>query len=374
MNPSYFVAYLLTLGSGLYLTGIMAISPIYFMFVISLVTALIFSNKVIYVNSSVGLFYFVLLLSFFLFAFHLLDGSDAVREGLGFVFTFGYFFIAHIAVRKCSKGELINLTNVLAKLSILMGTCDAIYRFLNPAKFKIDEGTFHIFKENSLMFEDSNFTAFFLLSNFLLYSIVMRRNPKFSIFIVFCFLLVILACLSRAAALGVVVFWIIRYFIDVNYQVKFLILIGSFVIAPTLLFYILSANESLLSDAVFKLEIIIGSISNLLSLANIQTIFFGHGFASSSSISGYSSHNFLIEVLYDVGLVGLACFAIPTLVLAYVDKRAFALFCVPLFVVSMSFGPLIVPYTYLSLALLLSYSVACKRMILGGTMKGDHLA
>lgn len=182
---------------------------------------------------------------------------------------------------------------------------------------------------------------------------------------------VILACLSRVAALGVVVFWVARYFMDVNHKVKYLILIGSVVIAPTLLFYILPANESLLSDAVFKLEIIGGSFSNLLSRANIQTIFFGHGFASSSLISGYSTHNFLIAVLYDVGL---ACFAIPTFMLAYVDKRAFALFFVPLFVVSMSFAPLIVPYTYLSLALLLSYSVACKRKIFVGTMKGDHLA
>ena len=360
MRPTYLVAYLLTCGSCLFMTGILAISPIYFMFVIALLFALIFSEKGFSINITVGLYCFVFLMSFFLFAFHIINGSKAIKEGLGFVFTFGYFLIGYIAARNCSKEELTNLTVMLAKLSILMGASDAVYRFLNPADYNFSELIpFHIFKENSLMFEDSNFTAFFLLTNYILYTIVMWRNPKYSKLIVILFLLVIFACLSRASGIGVVTFLALRYLIDSNYKAKILILCISIMILPPVLFYILT-NENFLSDVALKLWVLQEASSNLFLSADINTLFFGNGFASSSLNSGYSAHNFIIEVLYDVGFVGLLCFSIPMLMLALLDKRSFVLFFIPIFVVSLSFGPLILPYTYLSLALLLSYSVACK--------------
>lgn len=220
---------------------------------------------------------------------------------------------------------------------------DTVFRFSYPSEFSSD---IYRFKENSFIFEDSNFVGFFLL-----FFAIFRDHVRGSFSFRFDFLVFLLLFLTFSrASLFVYCLYVIVRRISLN---GFLLggLLLSAVAAGLFLFY-----DNFFSEIVFAGTFKFNNASLILSgfFQNLTLIsfFFGHGLGWSSSISGYSAHAYFVEVLVEQGIMAIV-FWFSALILSFRNSRGSAAIFVFMFIIiSFSFSPIVAPYLFFFLGVL----------------------
>jgi hypothetical protein len=211
------------------------------------------------------------------------------------------------------------------------------------------EYSFYLYKENSIMFEDTNAGSVIILSVLSVLTFLKKEkiyeSKYLTEFIILIFLL--LSNFSRAA--------IISYFILILYIVfiyKRNILLKMTMYLPLLILSSFIITYAVNDPAFLQRITIFKNVYKYIKEAELFPFLFGNGTNSSPYIIGRSAHNLYFVYLIEYGFIGLVLFLLH-FVFIIVDTRKYALFiALPYFIAAISFSPIVIPFIYCSFSLI----------------------
>lgn len=336
------------LFSGLYLTKIMPISPVYVVFLIGLICFVFY--YAVNNNKNIHIFSVIIFFSSLMCLFQFSLTTPALT--LNFILT----FLSPILVFGLFRNTVFSIRffNIYVLFYFLVFLVDGIWRLYHPnlefdqAKLDAMGIGFHIYKFNSLMYIDSNFVglqAVFVFSIFLwANSFYNQRLNKFILLLAFTS---ILLTISRAAYIGVLIAIIIYYVQDSKKRIYF----TSFLSVITLAFV---GNIAIFmkQDASFESKfMIIDRMFTYLETADILSLIFGVGVGNAKNVLDVGAHNLFVSLIVETGVLGMILFL--TYLLYFFLKISYGrtLLILPFMVVSMSLSTLAIPYFFSFLAL-----------------------
>jgi hypothetical protein len=234
---------------------------------------------------------------------------------------------------------------------------EAYYRISNPVFFVDfaekgrEELAFYYFKINSIMYQDSNFVAIFILSLFffLLY-VKQYTNKKYykSFFIMF---LLIFATLSRASILSLLIFLILYQFRAFFYRYKKLV----FIISVSLIAFLIPILlENRRIDDSFSTKFgIFERTFEYFGNATFFKQFFGVGFGNAYEVLEIGAHNFFVTYLVESGLIGLLFILLIWTYFLIKTKYKIGIVMFPFLLNGMSMASGAIPYLYVIFAVIL---------------------
>lgn len=348
----------LAIGSGFYLTQITPVSPIYplLAIAISLCIFTIGLSKAARVPKTRGVIGWTLACASIHFAGYLAWVSP-FNAALGFYLNFLFLGLAWRFLPLLRLRELDNAVVRFINFSILLGVFEATVRYFYPfqiydesfLQFHYQNNTeFYLYKFNSIMYQDTNFVAMWLLVVAILaFEVLGYRRAGIKI-IILCGLVGLTICRSAIFALAIYIFinLIYRYVPFRSLRVIFFsvfALVGFFLLA-----------DLVKEDGSFQSKITIYAlvVANYLSGVNLQTFLIGLGMSNSLlMLDGISAHNFFVELLIDAGLVGAAYAFFSMFYLASLSGRVGYSIVWTFLVAGMSFAPVTIPYLYVALSM-----------------------
>lgn len=214
---------------------------------------------------------------------------------------------------------------------------DTVFRFAFPSEMVSD---IYRFKENSFLFEDSNFVGFFLL-----FFAIFRDQVRGAVSVKFDFLVFILLFLTFSrAALFVFCFYVL---------VRKISLFGLFLGGALL--SIVTFGLFFFYDN-FVLEIILAGSFKINNSTSILTSYFqdisfisfllGRGLGWSSSVTGYSAHIYFVELLVEQGIFAIAFWSLAFLLSFFTRSKGVFIFVLHFIMISFSFAPIVAPYLF----------------------------
>jgi hypothetical protein len=268
--------------------------------------------------------------------------------------SFITFLILTQTLRYISVDKIKNMSYKFIDSIIVLTLIDTIYRFIN---ISIEKNDFYKFKENSLLFEDSNFVGIMILSAlfFCVYlNIYKSQNCKIRILIL---TILCLLTFSRAAiiAAGVCLYiYLLINFKTLKSFYKALFMIISIIILIKVPSFIIG---NILGDASFNSKFyIIERVSMFLSKdASVTQILFGVGVGNAYKVLGIGAHNIIFAYLIETGIIGLSMYFITLIMIIYSTKRKAAIVIVPLFIAGLSLSSLAMPFMYVPCAIIYIY-------------------
>ena len=363
ISIDYFISFLMLVASGLYLSGITPLSPIYFIFGI----AIIFYCFKLLLHFEIhlsGLAFFNLFICVFsIFIQLIVIPNTRVPNTIGLALPYLFYFICFQSLIKLTKKEIMNLCAYMILVHVILISFDAIIRLANPNVYATniysghtrESGLAYMFKYNSIMYPDSNFvgvqvclTYFFtvyLIKENLLVS--WAKNLKHVLFV-----LVILST-SRSAIITMFLYTLIFNKISFPFQLtrkQILWLIGIVVFLIIVSVFILSLIKN---DESFNSKFMILYLANdFLKSIPISSIFFGIGMGNTFSFIGIGAHNLLVTLTLETGLIGLILFmsSMYYSIKKTSGKALYILF--PLFTMGFSFVSLALPFLFTFLAII----------------------
>lgn len=356
LSLNYIALFLIIPFSGYYITKL-PLSPIYFFILIGsyLSALIIFSSQSIRFDKIMIL---VSLFLIYLLTSQLIFGVPNVSAFLNFIFSLIVFLVVSIILNKTSSKTIINLSEKLIYFSLPLLMYEAYYRISNPVFFVdfAEKGredlAFYYFKINSIMYQDSNFVAIFILSLFffLLYIKQLTDKRYYKSFI-FMFILIV-ATLSRASIISLIFFLILYRFRSFFYMYKkivFFLSIGLIAILTP----ILLANRTL--DDSFSTKFgIFERTFEYWTTTTIVNQFFGVGFGNAYEVLEIGAHNFFVTYLVESGLLGLAFVLIIWMSVLIKTRYKAGIVMFPFLLNGMSMASGAIPYLYVIFAVILT--------------------
>ena len=221
------IIYLLVSFSGLYITKI-GLSPIYFFSFLGFMLFLAFFKNSLKITLSeklsVTTFLYFLITNIFLN----FDPSALI----GLLLSFAVYFVVSNTITNLNTTPNYNkVINLFFFVTLPLLIAETIIRYAYPigidqfVEMGREDIIFYIFKFNSIMFPDSNFTAILILciiSSFFYLKSINSENKNRLIFIILYVLLIL--TLSRAAILSGILLLLLFKFRDVIYKFRKFIL------------------------------------------------------------------------------------------------------------------------------------------------------
>ena len=249
-----------------------------------------------------------------------------------------------------NKKEIFEFVESYFSVAVFVGICDFLYRLKHPSNSNVGILAFYNYKNNSIMFDDSNWVGFIYMIAF---SFFVYLRDRFMLVLrkrlLILFLLVILS-FSRAAILSSLIVLLYSKFKKQKSQIRvFILLILSSIvfIGLPLLINFLSIDGSFITKmALFR------GLKYYFNNASLSQLFLGNGAASSSNnpvllgYCGYGAHLYLVIKIIDLGFIGLALellFFVNCFVLTH---GYFAYLFLPFFICGLSMCPTNLSYMY----------------------------
>jgi hypothetical protein len=350
----YFIFLILFASSTFYLSGITSFSPIYFLFFFSascILTLAIFErlsfNLLIIYN--IYIFISIMLIQ--------IPIAGIRRPFVSFLchlyFVFIYWSGNHLSFEKIIKGSITAIKYIiifyLIELAIRINfrINDAIYALTNL----LNNNYFYNFKENSIIFMDSNHVAIVLLAIYFML-IYLKKEFKINllIYIVIVFIL-ILFTYSRASIIATISFTFIYAFIRPqkieNNKIAMIIIILLIVLSLKNIITMFSEDASLLSKFYIFEQII-----KYTKTSNIKRLIIGVGYGNSPKFIGIGTHNLFFTYYIEGGILSLI--EIISLYVYMLYKFAnIAYVLIPFIFAGLSFSPSAQTYLYCIIAIII---------------------
>lgn len=363
ISLDYFISFLMLIASGLYLSGITPLSPIYFIFGIAIIFNCfkLLLHFEIHMNGLAFFNLFICVVSIFVQL--IVIPNTRVPNTIGLALPYLFYFICFQSLNTLTKKEIMNLCAYMLSAHVILFSIDAIIRLTNPTLYASnaysghtrESGLAYMFKYNSIMYPDSNFvgvqvclTYFFtlyLIKENLLVS--WAKNLRYVLFV-----LVILST-SRSAIITMVLYTLIFNKISFPFQITkkqilWLVGIAIFLIISSIFILSLIKNDESFNS---KFMILYLAVDFLKSIP-ISSIFFGIGMGNTFSFIGIGAHNLLVTLTLETGLFGLTLFILSMYfsIKKTNGKALYVLF--PLFTMGFSFVSLALPFLFTFLAII----------------------
>jgi len=365
IEANILIGSLFVLFSGFYLVSISLqipfipnASPVYFVGVVGTIFYLLI--RVLLTPSSVKLngtmvLAFVSILYFSVNQF-VLQGD--LNMTINVILCFLFFFIVSDTLKNSSIASLIRISELFILFSTSLLMIETILRIVSigspiPYLMSMISGgyEFYLLKRGSIMFADSNSTAFFASVVFLFIDYISAKSGKSYLFQRLVLLLVILFAFSRAAIIALAVTLFIAFVFSKISNKGLLLLIPVLIVLAAVL--ISPISRYILSDASFgtKLFVVERTIDYTKS-SSFAVILLGVGFGGGRRLLGIWLHNLFITYYVETGIIGLCIFlGFMLSVLRSTRWRAIYLILF-LSIIGFSFVPYAIPYLFVVFALM----------------------
>ena len=338
-------------SSGLYLTKMTPLSPVYLGFFIILISFFILFtykesisvSKGVVLPSFLGLYYISLFIS----------SPPAMVMNIILTFTCPvllYAFFSHYKIKYS-----IILGCVWFYSFLLLG--DGIWRLLHPAEFDLDKLEelgigFHIYKLNSFMYMDSNTVGIQGVSLLSFACFIGCYIKRISIPLLMIILIAIIITFSRAAILSSLLLIIFYYLFIKKVPILFLYLIVCLIFIFTtigMLFYFSEDHSFLSKFHILELA------ATFLGENDWGTILLGVGLGNAIDFLGMGAHNLFVTFLVETGVLGTLVFCFTLFCWWCALRKDWILIVFPTLLASMSLGTVVMPYlfTFVTLSILI---------------------
>jgi hypothetical protein len=348
------IIYLLVSFSGLYITKI-GLSPIYFFSFLGFMLFLAFFKNSLKITLSeklsVTTFLYFLITNIFLN----FDPSALI----GLLLSFAVYFVVSNTITNLNTTPNYNkVINLFFFVTLPLLIAETIIRYAYPigidqfVEMGREDIIFYIFKFNSIMFPDSNFTAILILciiSSFFYLKSINSENKNRLIFIILYVLLIL--TLSRAAILSGILLLLLFKFRDVIYKFRKFILFFSPIFLLVIISYI-----TLIEDDSIKVKFqLFDNAKLILKDINSIDLLFGVGLGNGQILFGKGTHNLILTYLFEGGVIGLLLFFTFMSHLLFKTKYKLGIIIFPFLLAGMSFSSTSIPFLFAILALFSNY-------------------
>jgi hypothetical protein len=366
ISLDYLISFLMLVASGLYLSGITPLSPIYFVFGIAII---FYAFKLllrfeIHLNK---LAFFNLFICFFsIFTQLVLIPNTRIPNTIGLALPYLFYFVCFQCLYSLTKNDIMVLCGYMILAHTALISIDAIIRLANPNVYATnmysghtrESGLAYMFKYNSIMYPDSNFvgvqvcltyffTVYLYKENLLVH---WAKNLRYVLFV-----LVILST-SRSAIITMFFYTLIFNKISFPFklskkQIIWLIsIVVSLVLASVFILSLIKNDESFNS----KFMILYLAIDFIKEIP-FTSFLFGIGMGNTFSFIGIGAHNLLVTLTLETGLIGLTLF-ILSLYFSIKKTKGKALYVIlPLLTMGFSFVSLALPFLFTFLAIIYTF-------------------
>lgn len=351
--------------SGFYLAKITPVSPVYFTFVLGVISLFLFklqsvnSRMILGINLYLGVFLGYLILS------QLVIGTD-INTFTNVLVSYLTFIILLYTGRSMSQSKIVKSSEWFVRFSILLLVIECVWRITHPTiqastLEAIDQNEFlfiYPFKFNSFMFIDSNFVSIYSATIFFFCNYLLSVSTKrIRIYKTIFFILTVLT-FSRAAILGIIGVSTLRWII-IQYRRRPMasILIGLPILLAGVVFIynIVSNDDSFLS----KFYIINQAISSV-ERSTLEVNLFGVGFGNAVNHLGIGSHNLVVTYLIESGFIGLIFMCGFSILYLLINKGVGWDIMLVFWVIGFSLSGHAVPFYYAQLAVLMALAKCTK--------------
>lgn len=326
---------LLICFSGFYLTGILAVSPLYLTFIIAFVTLI--TGNIIKQNTSLHRLSFPVLL----YMGYLILSQSLIKPNISsfinILFSLIYLILVLNTVKHLDKDLIARYSRYFILFTILIIFIETLWRLTHPdfspdgtsQDYREVEGLlFYAYKHTSIMFQDSNFVGTYALCGYFLYQYLLSRKFVRSKMPLIILGVLIILTLSRSAILTVPIAYILIHVSSRNSS-----LVTRTLALIALISGVLVLLAKMASDVSFlsKFEIIELSISHLKE-SSLSEILFGIGYGNTVNYFGIGAHNLFVTHLIESGIIGLLLFLIVNLMFIKGSNRYSLYLTFPLFI------------------------------------------
>lgn len=341
--------------SGFYITKL-ALSPVYVFTLLGILLSTIQILKTLKLKFSKEIF-----LAFFLFIYFLIFqqffSTPNISAYVNFTFSIVVFIFSYLVLSENNINKIISIAEMLVFFSLPLLIYEAYYRITNPVFFVDfaekgrDDLFFYYFKVNSIMYQDSNFVGLFILSLYFFLLYIKQYTFK-NYYLCFSLLIIlILATISRASILSLVLFsflYIIRKNIYKNKKTIFIFIITLvFLLFPILLEY------RTIDDSFSTKFGIFNRTFEYISNANFANLLFGVGFGNTVDVLDIGAHNFFVTYLVESGVIGLIFIIIFWSYILFKTRFKAGIVMFPFLLNGMSLASGAIPYLYAMFAVIL---------------------
>lgn len=365
MNKKIYIScfYILFCFSGIFCANVTYFSPsyiAYFIFSILFYTYISFNKKITCKNTTYSfIFLLTILLQFYLIGNMFFFGrNEYFKDYCLIIISLSYLDLTLIFT-EISSINLIQIAKKFLSFSAIILVIDFFWRFINKSSNYNGIQFFYNFKENGLMYEDSNYSAFFALIVFG-FTLYLKNKKIIGNKYIALFFILILLNLSRACILAAICTFFVYIFLRCSRKTKIYI---AMIIIPIISCFALIFFNLFSSDYSFitKLRIFNGTI-NYLKNATFFEMLFGHGlFTSEIYLNvGYSGHNYISNTLVDFGLFALFIYLFIQLFILIITKGQSIYITLPYLIAGLSHAPIVLFYFYALLGFILLYERGIK--------------
>lgn len=339
-----------------YYVNILPFHPVYFFSIVGFLGFIlnaILHKHVKYDSLSI---YSILLMFYFILFFTLSHKSDnSFGVLINILLSLSMFFVARRVLPYITSNQIHSISVSFVLVSIPLLFFESFYRITNPVDMPyllpgLDESlAIYSYKFNSIMFQDSNFVALFILVLLFFWVYINRFSGKGKL-VALVLVALLLLTLSRAAALTVFVFFMLYFFRGRFYKVRKLLY---FVLIPlSLIAFNYLRSFSYLDGSFSSKFYIVDLFLSYLSSASFNELVFGVGFGNAVNYLGIGAHNIFVFYFVEVGIVGFfLLFRLWWLVLIKSKYKAGAV-VFPFVLAGLSLTSTSVPYLYIIFAII----------------------
>ncbi|MCT4712311.1 hypothetical protein MUA04_19260 [Enterobacteriaceae bacterium H11S18] len=351
-NTNSRLVYWAGVASVFYFSGLVA-QPIYLIgpFVIILSFLYVFSDKVRFPNLFLIGFFAVIVLSVILIV---LQGIVGANTGVLWNFSLclllyiGVFFLSY----KDTAERKIFIIKKIAWLIIIYSLIDGVWRFFHPNMEQAFPGNpyFYRFKDNSLMFEDSNFVGVALAVSYgALKYIKTQFHVRIKLITFFLYLATVMT-FSRASVISLlaveffVLFWRFNKFNKI-------IIVGVFV------FLISISMHYLMEDGSFRTKFyIIDLFIDGFNKLSIENQMLGVGLGNSLEHIGIGAHSVVVIYGLELGWFGTFLQLLLLLFITFISRGTVWFVYFPYYINGFSLLPIAIPVMFFFSAMITSLS------------------
>lgn len=352
---SYLSCFFIIIFSGYYLTSL-KISPIYFLLPIGFLLATIFILFKKNIKISNLNIYILITIMYILISQCAVQGSIPVL--LNIILSLTTCFILNIILPHLQTNSIISISKQMIFISLPLLVLESAIRLNNP--FNIEfyknlgrEYVFYAYKFNSIMYMDSNFVAVYVLCLYFFWiylrSYQQKKIISYTTFILF---LLIIATLSRANIIAMILFTLLYPLRYLFYQYRLATLISLILAIP--IFFFLQNYVAQFDDSFLSKFHIIDLTKEYLQHATITELLIGVGFGNSDTVLGIGAHNFFIIYLVESGIVGLALIVNLLYLILKKSRYKAGIVVFPFLLSGLSFSPTATPYLYAIFSLIIT--------------------
>ena len=356
INITYISAYFIVVFCCFFLTALVPLSPIYITFFLGVCFLILTGRWKKTPNESMFIY-----IPFLLFVLFMIINAFLLSS-MKIFFIIAYFCLFYIigdfVLYQINANHMEKVIKNYFYFNLMLMTADLIYRIINA---RSQVGTvfgnpiyiFYIFKESSLLHEDSNGSGVIILTIlsvvFYLKSVYNNRFYKIMYALFFVLLLLTFARASIIAHILLLLF--IYFFIRRSIYIKVILI--SIVIFSCIFILNFFTDKNNFTDGSFLSKITIFERTfDYIKNAGTFQILFGNGELSSPDIIGIGAHNFISALLIESGLISLVLYIWIFVNIAFDTKSGWYIVLFPFFITSLSYTPLATPYIFIATLLI----------------------